>query len=331
MSAWARVRVSEIAERAGVSTATVDRVLNGRGGVRDETASRVLAAFSALNGDGAPQGAVFEALLPDNGNPALRALGGRIEAAGRARNIGVDIVYVRPHDAQAMAKALGRATDRNVDGVALYAGDDPLTQEALVRLSRAGKRVVTLCTDLPAAPRHYYVGLDNRAAGRTAGWLMGRLCRDPGDVLVVWGRSRYRGHDERESGFRAVLRADFPHLRITGEIDGADDARQSFERVADALFGAAPPAGVYCIGAGQTGVAEAIEQSGRAGDIVMIGHDCNAETRPFLVSGVIDAVVHQDMGRIAEAALDRLMGRESPDATGGVPIEIVTRENLRYF
>ena len=43
----------------------------------------------------------------------------------------------------------------------------------------------------------------------------------------------------------------------------------------------------------------------------MIGHNCNDETRPFLLSGTIDAVIHQDMTRIAKTALDCLLGREA--------------------
>ena len=42
-------RIVDVARRAGVSTATVDRVLNRRSGVRAITQQRVLAAASELD------------------------------------------------------------------------------------------------------------------------------------------------------------------------------------------------------------------------------------------------------------------------------------------
>ena len=44
-----RARVVDIARAAGVSTATVDRVLNKRPGVRDATVQRVLKAAGELD------------------------------------------------------------------------------------------------------------------------------------------------------------------------------------------------------------------------------------------------------------------------------------------
>ena len=88
--------------------------------------------------------------------------------------------------------------------------------------------------------------------------------------------------------------------------------------------------GVYCVGGGQKGVAAALEAAGVAQSIVMIGHNFNDETKPFLLSGTIDAVIHQDMSRIANAAMDCLLGRKSLPANAGIPVEIITRENLMY-
>ena len=66
--------------------------------------------------------------------------------------------------------------------------------------------MVTLVTDVPASRRAAYVGLDNRAAGATAAYLIAQwLGRTPGDVLVVRGNGSYRGEDERSAGFRAEL------------------------------------------------------------------------------------------------------------------------------
>ena len=61
---------------------------------------------------------------------------------------------------------------------------------------------MTLVTDLPGSQRLAYVGMDNRAAGATAAYLMGQWLGDrPGDVLVTLSRGFFRGEEEREMGF----------------------------------------------------------------------------------------------------------------------------------
>ena len=64
--------------------------------------------------------------------------------------------------------------------------------------------------------------------------------------------------------------------------------------------------------------------------IVMIGHNFNEETKPFLLSGTMDAVIHQDMTRIASTTMDCLLGLKPLPVSTGIPVEIVTRENLLY-
>jgi ABC-type sugar transport system substrate-binding protein len=50
--------------------------------------------------------------------------------------------------------------------------------------------------------------------------------------------------------------------------------------------------GIYSCGAGNRGIAEALETSGRARDIVWIAHEVTQHTRRFLVRGTIDAIIN---------------------------------------
>ena len=72
---WRGPTILEIARVSGVGTATVDRVLNGRGGVRVATRSKVLAAVDALNG-GAKPGPVAAPSAPGR---VPRRLGPRLQ------------------------------------------------------------------------------------------------------------------------------------------------------------------------------------------------------------------------------------------------------------
>ena len=88
-------------------------------------------------------------------------------------------------------------------GVILKAPDEPEISDAIGRLHDAGIPVVTLVTDIPLSERLAYVGIDNRAAGATAAYLIDSGWPAPGDViLMALSRSVFRGEEEREMGFR---------------------------------------------------------------------------------------------------------------------------------
>lgn len=327
-----RPRSAELAARAGVSIATVDRVINGRGGVRRETADRVARALEeilsqARGARGAAARARIDVLLPAQSGRSTEVLAEAIAARAAEAGGEVAIGLVPRFDPGALAAALRDCARRGTGGVAFQGVDHPEVRGAMDELSRAGIPVVTLCSDV-GHDRLAYVGVDNRAAGRTAGWLMGRLCSGAGSLAVVWGGELYRSHEEREAGFRSVLRAAHPALRIIEMVNGRDDAGENYARMRDVASATPDLRGVYCVGGGQAGVARAIEDAGLAGSVAMVGHNFNEETRPFLLSGAIDALVHQDMGRIARAALD-CFARPPRSVSGTiVPVEIVTRENM---
>src|SRR5206468_7421948 len=97
---------------------------------------------------------------------------------------------------------------RGTQGIILKAPDISEVNESVARLAARRIPVVTLVTDLPRSPRTAYIGIDNRAAGATAAYLITQwLGRRPGAVLVTLSRSFFRGEEEREMGFRSALRS----------------------------------------------------------------------------------------------------------------------------
>jgi LacI family transcriptional regulator len=327
-----RPRVAEVAARAGVSTATVDRVVNGRGGVRPKTVALVQEAIREMCADRArPVSAgPFDILLPANSGRSTEVLAEAIARTSKARGAQARIVLVERMNPAALAEKLTNCARRGSNGVAFQALDHQLVREAVGELAQAEIPVITLCSDIGEVDRLAYIGIDNRAAGRTSGFLMGRFCRGPGKLAVVWGGQLYRSHEEREIGFRAVLRQEYPALQIIEMVNGNDDSDINFACVSELIAKHPDLLGVYCVGGGQAAVASAIEAAGLAHKLVMIGHNFNDETKPFLLSGTIDAIIHQDMTRIADAALNSLTGLKSSASSTGIPVEIITRENVMH-
>lgn len=328
-----RPRVAEVAARAGVSTATVDRVINARGGVRKKTVALVEKAIRemvAVDRSRPGHSATFDILLPANSGRSTEVLAEAVSRASEVRGAQASVAFVERMNPAALAHQLMDCALRGSAGVAFQALDHPLVREAVDELVRSGIPVVTLCSDIGDVERLAYIGIDNRAAGRTAGFLMGRFCRGPGKLAVVWGGQLYRSHEEREIGFRTVLRQDYSALQIIEAVNGNDDPGLNFACVSDLIAKHPDLLGVYCVGGGQGAVAAAIESAGLAQRLVMIGHNFNDETKPYVLSGTIDAIIHQDMTRIAEAALSCLIGVKGSPVSAGIPIEIITRENLMH-
>jgi LacI family transcriptional regulator len=197
----------------------------------------------------------------------------------------------------------------HANGVGVIAVDHPKTRNILREIAEAGVRLVTIVSDVPTAPRSAYVGIDNRLAGRTAAFLMGRLLGErSGSLAMVVGSRSYRGHEEREMGFRSVLSEEFPNLAVDSAVEINDEPEASYH-AAMRVFEAEPQLlGIYCVGAGRSGIVKALGEARLRKKPVFICHDLTAETRRYLLDDIVDVVIDQNARLIAEQAIIRLLG-----------------------
>ncbi|WP_337183645.1 LacI family DNA-binding transcriptional regulator [Shinella sp.] len=329
-----RPTVHDIADKAGVSLATVDRVLNDRPGVRGVTRARVEAAIAALGyvrdvaAANLAKGRVYPLvfILPEGDNPFMRGLEAEVRRAGlhsAAERTSLSVATVPAFDAAALAKAIDAAIAEDVSGIAAVAVDAAEVSDAIARAHEAGIPVVTLVSDLAGSGRDHFVGVDNIAAGRTAGSLMGRfLGGRSGPVAVLAGSMRVRDHGERLEGFAAAMSAMPEPRTILPVLEGQDDPELSFSLIADCLANVPHLAGIYSLGAGNRGLIAALSAGGR-GDLCVIVHELTGETRAALESGVVDAVLNQDAGHEVRSAIRVLRAKAD-----GLPVN-AAQERIR--
>jgi LacI family transcriptional regulator len=329
-----RPTVHDIAAKAGVSLATVDRVLNDRPGVRGVTRAKVEAAIAALGyvrdvaAANLAKSRVYPLvfILPEGDNPFMRGLEAEVRRAGlhsAAERTQLSVMTVPAFDGAALARAIDAAIAADVAGIAAVAVDAPEVSAAIARVQDAGIPFVTLVSDLAGSGRDHFVGVDNIAAGRTAGSLMGRfLGAGPGPVAVLAGSMRVRDHGERLEGFLAAMSA-MPQARaILPVLEGQDDPRLSLRLIADCLANVPDLAGIYSLGAGNRGLVEALSAGGR-GDLCVIVHELTAETRAALRDGLIDVVLNQDAGHEVRSAIRVLRAKAD-----GLPVN-AAQERIR--
>ena len=324
-------RIREIAAQAGLSEATVDRVLHGRDGVRASTAREVRQAIADLDRQRDQVRLAGRTFLVDVVVQAPPRFSAAICAAMEAELPGLRPAVFRARfhlsdgpSVREVVSALDRAGRNGSHGVILKAPDHPEVAAAAGVLPAP---LVTLVTDLPRSPRITYAGLDNHAAGATAAYLIDQWLGDrPGDVLVVRGRGTFRGEDEREAGFRAET-----HRRVV-EVTDAEDRADAVRREIGDLLAAGPPVraiySLYAGAGGNTAVVEAFR--GHPYD-VFIAHDLDRENTALLRERKLSAVLHHDLRtdlrRACHAILQAHGVLPGPVRTNPSAVQVITPHN----
>lgn len=336
--------VHDIAREAGVSLATVDRVLNARPGVREATMHRVRDAVRKLGyvrdisaANLARQRRYrFAFLLPDTSSQFLHGLREAIaEAAGGllSDRSEIETLTVPFHDPVALTRAIAELECADFDGAAIMANETPLMRDMIARLKAGGVAVVALITDQPNSERDHFVGIDNLAAGRTAAVLMGRFVAGRrGGIAVVVNTTQARDMVERRIGFDEVMAREFPDLKVLPSVEGRDDHERTAQVVARCLEAHSGVVGIYCAGAGMRGVTQTLMRRGLGRKLVVIGHDLTPHARAALERGLVDVIINQNAGHLARSAMRVLRAQcDGVDVIASqerIRIEIVLKENL---
>lgn len=339
----ARATIEDVADAAGVSVATVDRVLNGRAAVRPKTVERVEKAIRLLNYQSDRLAARlarakeyrFCFILPEGSNAYMTLLADAVreEALRMAQEkVVIDLRHTDVFSAEVLGQTLDQISGL-YDGVAAVALDHPRVRESINALCERGVALVTLVSDVPGSRRTHYVGIDNAAAGRTAATLMGRyLAGRTGKVGLIAGSLSLRDHVERQFGFEQVMLHEYSGLTLLPVREGRDDW-QIVQGVAAQLLHDHPDLiGLYNVGAGTRGIVAALEAAGRQRQVVYIAHELTDESRRALIDGTIDIVINQDAGHEVRSAIRVLMSRadRSPivQAMERIRIDIYVRDNI---
>ena len=332
-----KATIGDVARLAGVSMATADRVLNGRGGVAPDKERAVLSAARRAKLDRALARSYARrlrvaVLIQGSVNPFHGALAQAFVSEGRAAgemNIQFLVHHLDPNRADRTA-AMVVALAENHDGLIVTSPADPDVAAALRRVS-ATIPVVTLATDIPQSGRQAYVGPDDQSAGRVAGDLIGRFMgRAGGEVMIVVGLLTIAGHRERELGFRAVLAEHHPACRVVSVVESGEDPERAGLLVAATLRDRPGLGGIYHASAGAGPVVQALRAADR-NDVFVITHELTEDRRILLKSRALHAVIDQDPAAEVHVAIEtiaRLLGRsEGEAAKTWIPLRIFTPEN----
>ena len=338
-----RPTLVDLADAAGVSVATVDRVLNARHRVRESTAARVLGAAERIGFHAAPllkhrlraeaPARTFGFLLqkPD---AFYRQLGADLEAATaklancRGRAI---VEYVAEISPGAICEALARMGE-NADAIAVVSVDHPRVSEAIADLAERGKPTFALLSDLTAEARAGYVGRDNRREGRTAAWLIAKAAARPGKIGIIVGSYRYLCQETAEISFRAYLRENAQQFEAMEPLVNLDDSRLAYAATQEMIARRPDLVGLYICGGGTEGAIAAARDEAAPG-LAIVCNELTPKSRAGLIDGVLTAVISTQTPVMAERALEAMNraaegGKPEASAQIVVPFDIFLPTNI---
>ena len=313
-----RATIKMIAEQAGVSIGTVDRVLHDRPYVKAEVRERVLrvmeeldyrpnqmASALATSGTARRLAVVQPEWDPYVGEAMDRGVA-RFREARRDYNVTVDIHNYAQGDTETCLKQMDQVVENGTQGIALCASDCGAVRAKLEDLKARRVPVVTFNSDIPGGARLCYVGEDAHRAGRIAGEIAAKFLRPGEPLLLVYAGPAYAGHKARADGFLERL-GELGFRREDCRIAAThNDYGETLEAVTAALEAEPDLRYVYMANLSVPACVEAIRRCGRTGRVHVLSHDSGPEIRQFLKEGLVDFTIDQNLVYQSYQSLDLL-------------------------
>ena len=334
-----RPTITDLAQKAGVSIATVDRVLNGRLKVRDETSRRVYEAAKELGFHATslirqriqadmPEIRLGFSLQRDS-HPFYQAFAREIAKAAestpgvRIRTYSEFAKQVTPAENVEVLEALGR----RCQAIAMTSVDHHSVTKAVEVLRNQGKPVFSLLSDFAQGVREGYIGLNNMKVGRTAAWFISQTAQKPGKVALFVGSHRWHGHELRETGFRSYFREHAPEFELLDTLVNLDTPQVTHETALNLLDRYPDLVGFYVAGGGMEGAITALREEAKHRKLAVIVNENTPDSAAALQDHVVTAAIDTPLPLLCRSLID-LMVNAVLNGFGETPGQLFLPFNL---
>ena len=311
-----RPTLHDLAQAAGVSIATVDRVINRRLPVSDDTSQRVVQAAESIgyHATSLLKRRVQEmparrfGFLLQKPDAFYRQLGAELVSASRSNRVveaKPTVEFVEDVVPAILAERM-LLMAKKADALAIVAMDHPVVNEAVETVIAQGKPVFTLLSNLnsPAVSGHF--GADSRKCGRIAGWTISRLAKKPGKIGILVGSHRYLNQELSEISFRTYMREHAPEFQLLEPIINLDDEQIAYVAVSEMVAANADLVGIYVSGGGQEGLIRALREFCAPQQLVAVCNELTPATRAALHDGVIDLSLGTPFSALARLLVEAM-------------------------
>ncbi|MDD7178021.1 MAG: substrate-binding domain-containing protein [Lachnospiraceae bacterium] len=334
--------LKEIADLAGVSRGTVDRVLNHRGSVNPKTAEKVMSIVQALNYQPNRAGTALAAQKKKNkigvivfgrSNPFFDEVMRGVRAkSDELQSYGITTIIRRvDFNVHAQLRAIDELVEEGMNGLVLAPYNDSAICERINELVASDIPVVTINTDIEGSNRMAYVGSDYFRGGCIAAGLFALSTSGDISLGIITGSSSVLCHTERIRGLERTLAESYPNIHVNGIVENHDDEIESYTATRQLLADHPETDALFFTAAGIYGGCKAVTESGLHPRIITF--DEVPTTLELIKKGTVLATISQQPYKQGYRSLDILFeyltsGILPENELQYVEHSILIRENL---
>lgn len=347
-----RIRIKDIALKAGVSIGTVDRVIHNRGEVSPGTKARILRILEEMDYHpnilastlASKKVHVFAILVPEPQSEEAywnKPLIGVQRAFSELQEYGIQITTYRfsqtnPDSFRAKADEI---INSKPEGVVLAPFFSRESKVLIAKLNEFKIPYVFIDSNLKECSRISYIGQNSFQSGALAAKLFDFSLPEKANILIVhFAKERDNQNHlvQRENGFYDYFRqADPQKLKklITLEIE--DPSNENFFQLFDEeLKKLQNIQGIFVTNSQVYRMAAYLKEK-KLPHVRLIGHDLIRQNAEWLKEGVVDFLICQrpeEQGYQAiETLFQHVILKKQVPAENYTSIDIITKENLDFY
>ncbi len=346
-----KIRIKDIALRAGVSVGTVDRVLHERPNVSKDAREKVEKALAEM--DYKPNAYAsalaynrqycFHVLLPKHEQEAywdeIEEGATRAMEARRDFHVDVEFSYYERFNDDSFSEQAQLILDAKPDGVVIVPADLTTTRLLTDQLHERHIPFVLLDSYMPDLKPLSFYGQDSFASGYFAAKALMMIASTEEEIMLMKitkdGKVTSKQQANREVGFRHYMADHYPNVVITDLELPLGDTRKHYGQKLDAFFNQHPRVH-HCITLGSKAhiVGDFLLKTNRR-NIQIMGYDMVAKNAQCLREGSISFLIAQHAYQQGFSCIETLFMavvlKKKVSAVNYMPIELLMKENVEFY
>jgi ribose transport system substrate-binding protein len=251
-----------------------------------------------------------------------------------AEEYGLEIEWNAPTleiDSSRQIAIVDSMVNRHLAGIALAPVDRTALVGVVERASNADIPVAIFDSDIDTKHRLTYVATDNREGGRLAAHYLGEALFGEGKVAYVGFMPGSASTMEREQGFEAEMKKNYPGIKIVQKVYGMADRAKALSATENILNAHPDLGGLFADNESSSAGAAMALKARNTTRVHAVAFDSNEQLIADVQERRIDALVIQDpfrMGYEAVKAIGMRLKGQTPPPHIDSGVYLVTRLDL---